>query len=71
MCDESIQAEQQSRSENRNTVVKTLAQSSSADGHGAIRKSPDHDGVDDSHTHPANFGEDEGPCEMKSSAHLL
>ena len=70
MCDESIQAKEV-RAENRNAVVETLAQSGRADGHGAIWKPPDHYCVDYYHTHPADLGEDEGPCEMKSSANLL
>ena len=59
MRHERIEPEQKPAAKDRDAVVKTLAQAGGADGDGAVRQPSHHDGVDDTHAHPANLGDDE------------
>ena len=57
--DESIESEKQAAAEDRDAVVKALAQAGGADGDGAVGQPPHHDGVHDTHAHPADLGDDQ------------
>jgi hypothetical protein len=56
---EGIQAEQKSASEDRYGVVKALTKARRSYGHRTVGKTPDHNGVDYPHTHPADLGENQ------------
>ena len=52
-------------------VVEDLAEGGGGDGDGGIGHVADHDGVDDAHGHPAEFGEDEREGEGEHGPDLL
>jgi len=54
-----IQAEENTCNAKGDGVVEDLTESRGGDGEGRVGHVADHDGVDDTHGHPAEFGEDE------------
>src|SRR5580658_4299120 len=65
---EGVHAEQQSAPKDRHGVVETLTEAGRSNCHRAVGKAPDHDGVDHTHTHPANLGKDQGQRQTQSWA---
>ena len=68
---ERVHAEQRPCGENCQHVVESFSQASCADGNSAIGQAPDHDGVDDAHAHPAQFGEGQRQCQAQRRHKLL
>ena len=50
------------------TEKMTAGQTRAADGFGAVGQMPDHHGVDDTHRHPGEFGENQWKCEAQHDA---
>ena len=65
-----VQANQKASTKKRKHVDKNATQANGGDGHGAVRESPDHHGIDDGHAHPAELGEDKGNSEPQSGPEL-
>ena len=63
--DHGIETQQEAFAENGEGEEQNAAQADRADGGGAIRQAADHDGIDDAHGHPAEFGDDQRPGERQ------
>src|SRR5258706_5257529 len=68
--DQRVQANQETATEEGYYVEDAGADADGADGVGAVWQVADHDGIDDAHGHPANFGEDEREREAQGRAHF-
>ena len=68
--DESVEADEQTFSAEGEDDEEAGADADGGDGFGAAGEATDHDGVNDVHAHPAEFGEDERKGEAQSGAQL-
>src|SRR3984893_2363519 len=66
----SIEAEEDAGDVEGDGVVEDLAEGGGGDGEGGVGHVSDHDGVDDAHGHPADFGEDEREGEREHRTDL-
>ncbi len=66
-----VEAEEDAGDAEGDGVVEDLAEGGGGDGEGGVGHVADHDGVDDAHRHPADFGEDEGEGEGEHGPDLL
>ena len=65
-----VEAEEDAGDAEGDGVVEDLAEGCGGDGEGGVGHVSDHDGVDNAHRHPANFGEDEGKGEREHGPDL-
>ena len=66
-----VEAEEYTGDAEGDGVVEDLAEGGGGDGEGGVGHVSDHDGVDDAHGHPAEFGEDEREGEREHGSELL
>jgi hypothetical protein len=66
-----IEAEEDTGDAEGYRVVEDLAQGGGGDGESRVGRVSDHDGVDNAHGHPAEFGEDEREGEREHGPDLL
>ena len=69
--DERVETEHQAGAEDGDDVIEDTAQTDGADGDCAIRLAADHHRVDDSHRHPAEFGQNDGRGQADHGTELL
>jgi len=69
--DVGVEAEENACDAEAEGVVKNLAEGRGGDAERGVGHVADHDGVDDAHRHPAEFGEDEGKGEREHGPDLL
>ena len=65
-----VEAEEDAGDAEGDGVVEDLAEGGGGDGQGGVGHVSDHDGVDDAHRHPADFGEDEREGEREHRTDL-
>ena len=65
---EGVESDEQAAAKERENIKDIRADTDGTNGSGAIGKVADHDGIDDSHDHPAKFGENQWQSEMDSRA---
>ncbi len=65
-----VEAEEDAGDAEGDGVVEDLAESAGGDGKGGVGHVSDHDGVDDAHGHPADFGQDERKGEREHGSDL-
>jgi hypothetical protein len=66
-----VEAEENAGDAEGDGVVEDLAEGGGGDGEGGVGHVSHHDGVDDAHGHPAEFGEDEREGEREHGPDLL
>ena len=65
-----VEAEEDAGDTKGDGAVEDLAESAGGDGERGVGHVSDHDGVDDAHRHPAEFGEDERDCKREHGTDL-
>jgi hypothetical protein len=66
-----VEAEEDAGDAEGDGVVEDLAEGGGGDGERGVGHVSDHDGVDDAHGHPADFGEDERQGEREHRTNLV